>query len=121
MYRVWCKNNNKWEKDVLLSPRDTMYEMTDRGPRVLNPFTHILQFNSHVKDSKGKYIFDGDLLYSPELSRPIEVWYDNNGSWLAGIKEGDNRCDDYLWRTLGQFKDCIIIGNIFEGVIGNDL
>lgn len=121
MYRVWCKNNKEWEKNVLLTHSGNLLEISNNVPRFLNSYSHIIQFKTGMKDSKGKDIFDGDLLSSPDLSMPIEVWYDNNGSWLAGIKEGDNRCDDYLWRTLGQFKDCIIIGNIFEGVIGNDL
>lgn len=121
MYRIWCKNNNNWETNVFVSPTGDMVEIKNNMMLPLSPKNHILQLKSKFKDSNGKYIFEGDLINASTLSMPIEVWYDDGGSWVAGIKEGEDSCDDYLWRTLHQFPDCKVVGNIFEGVIENDM
>lgn len=120
MYRVWCKNKNEWEKNVLLSPNGLLFEYFNNRLVMLSDKTHILQLSTQIVDANNQTIYDGDLLMSKDFKKPIEVWYDN-GNWLAGFKNEEERCDDYLWRTLTQFSDCVIIGNVHEGVKMNDM
>lgn len=120
MYRVWCKNKNEWEQNVLLASNGMLFEYFNNRLITLSDKTHILQLSTQVADINNTVIYDGDLLMSSRLTKPIQVWYEE-GNWLAGFKDINERCEDYLWRTLLQFPDCVIVGNIFEGVTINDM
>lgn len=105
MYRVWCKNKNEWERSHhALLPTGELLDL--RYNRFMSPENHIVQFCSKMKDTTGKYIYEGDIARGEYYN-----------SYIVGVivfKDGGFKIK---WKGNYFFfysDDIEIIGNIFE-------
>lgn len=62
-FRVWCKDFNEWEKDIILLTEDglPMHYDLKNGLRSIQIDSHIVQFSTGTFDKKGVEIFEGDI------------------------------------------------------------
>lgn len=124
-YRVWCRNNNEWEKDEMFLAEDgSLYHVLRNGRlQRCRPDTHTVQFFTGLRDSKrtedfpdGEPIYEGDIMHvwettcTPETTLNITAQVVYEGGQFGFM-------DDY-WLQLAMVtcKDikCEVIGNIYE-------
>lgn len=60
-FKVWCCDKNEWERDVVYLSEDGSQYHTSRLSYV-KPDRHIVVFDTTVRDSNNKPIYDGDIL-----------------------------------------------------------
>lgn len=121
-FRVWCKNNNEWEKDIcLMDQNGVVFHRTNHACKLVDQETHIAQFFIGLNDIKGKKIYEGDI-----------VRYTGRGLDFIGIIIFHPGTASYCVRSINKaagharmtFSNiCIeILGNIFENpkLLGGD-
>lgn len=118
-FRVWCENNQEWEKDTILISNKNMYEIrNDKFTKYTNidPKNHIINFCTGLKDKNGKLIYEKDILLSPDNDEPymVIVEWDNEKGYIVKAwngKEFEYALSDDTLESLKYFQ---IIGNEFE-------
>lgn len=106
-FKVWCVNNNEWEKDsCFLGPNGDVYHLLRDGTMMAcKPDTHIVVFWTGLKDRNGKEIYEGDILRNGYgLVCPITVDGTHGYRFMFG--------KDQLTAYDGQSGE--VIGNIYE-------
>lgn len=126
-YRLWCKNNNEWEKDnAWIGLNGCLMTLRHGCPYPLSADTHILQRSSGKKDIFGQEIFEGDIIESHVpggqiLAQNMIVQYGTYNVWCPVDKEYMENVGFYVSALglkdmpLGPTEDYAkVIGNIFE-------
>lgn len=119
-FRVWCKDKSEWEKDrVYLTGGGTQLHDLRGIPQIVRQDSHIIQLFTGVLDSKGREVYDGDVIScvggydwgegvdgceNPGVVR----WDDDNLRWVVICTE----CRDSV--DLSEFDLHEVIGNIYE-------
>lgn len=128
-FRVWCKNNNEWEKDICFLGQDGILFHMNRGSQTiaLRRDSHDVEFYIGREDKNGRKIFVGDIidLHSTVNGvRYFEVVYDQDRLGF-GIRyytdRMNHRSKKYEYSVEDFFSDYEhgeveyeVIGNIHE-------
>lgn len=103
-YKVWCKNNNGWEKDdCLLNQYGDLFQFLTNGRLVpLREDTHTIIIDSGVKDLNDKEAYNGHILKDPECRKRSEREKKSYGV----IKKKNNSNNLYLeWNFIKLFEE----------------
>lgn len=125
-YRVWCRNNNEWEKDEMFLAEDgSLYHVLRNGRlQRCRPDTHTVQFFTGLRDSKrtedfpdGEPIYEGDVVLDIHSNKrrivlavpggfSVHTFDDLDPRFYEGISDMQNSS----WIS----GSCVVIGNRFE-------
>lgn len=106
-FRVWDSFEKEYEySDLLACTSIDIMTITPSEGLTIEQYTGL-------KDSNGKEIFEGDIVYDNGVMLEFEVRYHKGGFWCF------NKEEDRMG-LLGLFKASKVIGNIHEGVKAND-
>lgn len=114
-FKVWCVNNNEWEKhDTVITNNGKLFQIDDRNGRLipLSEETHIIVYPTEVKDINKKECHLGDILKSERTGRLYIINY-KNGAFIISYKNSNIELL-YDYATNGELEVFKIVGNIFE-------
>lgn len=74
-FRVWCKNENRWEQHkVFIDSDGHLWQIMPSDKLVpLKSETHIVQFFTGSHDKNGNEVWGGDIIEWTEKSYPMDV------------------------------------------------
>ena len=112
-FRVWCLNNNEWEKDeILINSSGLLFHRNIHGTLILlKSETHIVQHFTGVYDRFKKEIYEGDILKSHQGYLYVVVFY-SCGFFIKPILEDFEGYDLDLVHSQSALG--AVVGNIFE-------
>lgn len=126
-YRLWCKNNNEWEKNnSWIGINGCLMTLRHGCPYPLSSDTHILQRSTGKTDISGREVFEGDIIEShlPDgriLDMNMVVRYGTYQEYCPVDEEYMDNVGFYVYAQgypdmpLGPLEDYAkVIGNIFE-------
>jgi uncharacterized phage protein (TIGR01671 family) len=118
-YRVWCEDNNEWEKHtILLDSYGLIWHLQNGQVLLIRPENHIVCFFTGLKDKNGKEIYEGDIL-------DFGIW-DNSERAERGIVEYNSKLCAYIINYYSIYggegygmiyeesEPIEVIGNIYE-------
>ncbi len=113
-FRVWCNDNNEWEKDLCFVAQDgvLVHQMSNGYYVPLNKDSHIVEFFTGLKDKNGKEIYEGDKVIMTDVygGTMLCIVCFNDGCFDI---ESHNGFRDYLkCHTINHAIE--IVGNIHE-------
>ncbi len=110
-YKVWCKNNNEWEKGKMMFFCDGSLAQLKNGLIIpCKQETHIIVFYTGLKDKNGKEIFEGSI---DSKRRVVEYLTNMSGYYLMKNGEGVHLSHSQFVKD-GCLKHIEVIGNIYE-------
>jgi uncharacterized phage protein (TIGR01671 family) len=115
-YRVWCKDNNEWEKHpVLLDTNGIIWHYQHVQIIPLKPENHIVCFFTELKDKNDKEIYEGDIVKATFIGNFIApIIFDEGCFKFNTVSNGEH---PYIllkdWCNQ-KHKLCEVIGNIYE-------
>lgn len=125
-FRVWCENNQEWEKDTILISNKNMYEIrNDKFTKYtdIDPKNHIINFCTGLRDKNGKLIYEGDILRvtgSRDMSGYGVVEYLQAGcqffvnGYLYNPSPYHRQRKGEFYQPLQEWLCTEVIGNIYE-------
>ena len=126
-YRLWCKDNNEWEKDnCWIGLNGCLMTLRNGCPYPLRSDTHILQRSTEKCDISGQEVYEGDIIEShmPNgqiLDLNMVVRYGTYQVYCPVDKEYVDSVGFYISASgypdmpLGTLEDYAkVIGNIFK-------
>lgn len=126
-YRLWCKNNNEWEKNnSWIGMNGCLMTLRHGCPYPLRSDTHILQRSTGKTDISGREVFEGDIIEShlPDgriLDINMVVRYGTYQDYCPVDEEYMDNVGFYVCAQgypdmpLGPLENYAkVIGNIFE-------
>lgn len=109
-FKVWCKDNNEWEKDLcVLTPNGTL--LTEFKGRFipLRKENHILVFWIGQYDIKGNELYKDDLvLYKNKTWQIVFI----DGAFL--LKDLYSKCTEYLKHEYINWNKTEKVCSIYE-------
>lgn len=122
-YRVWCRNNNEWEKDEMFLAEDgSLYHVLRNGRlQRCRPDTHTVQFFTGLRDSKrtedfpeGQEIHKGDICLNKYGKYLLVDWDNYNARWIL-CRDIDTWYSELDTFNIQQWE-LEVVGNIFESM-----
>ena len=125
-YKVWCKNNNEWEKDKMMFFCDGSLAQLKNGLIIpCKQETHIIVFYTGLLDKNSKEIYEGDILKRyvdyDEDDKHEEIGYVGYRDCCYVLEERRNVKEKDIEKTVQYiewssefFENCEVIGNIYS-------
>lgn len=107
-FRVWCLENNEWEKGVWLDSNGALFLRTPVGFMRLKSETHIIERCTGKLDKKGSLVFSGDIVTNG-IFKAVIAEYDSGG-W--GLRDIDKTVVGHIDERFICHLE--IIGNVHE-------
>jgi len=110
-FRIWCKNNNEWEKDdIAIKPNGFILHLgTPKSmPCMVRSDTHIIQFFTGLPDKNEREIYEDDLCKDEKETVYQVVWVEDHAEWgLKIIKTKWVSCQGLTFPLWQYTKDGI--------------
>ena len=113
-FRVWCENNQEWEKDTILISNKNMYEIrNDKFTKYtdIDPKNHIINFCTGLKDKNGKLIYEDDIVDTRQGRMVVK--FDEYRAMFCMIDPAQNHTETPLYNA-DYANRLEVIGNIYE-------
>ena len=113
-FRVWCENNQEWEKDTILISNKNMYEIrNDKFTKYtdIDPKNHIINFCTGLKDKNGKLIYEDDIVDTQQWRMVIK--FDEYRAMFCMINPIKKHSKTPLYNA-DYANRLEVIGNIYE-------
>ena len=113
-FRVWCENNQEWEKDTILISNKNMYEIrNDKFTKYtdIDPKNHIINFCTGLKDKNGKLIYEDDIVDTRQGRMVIK--FDEYRAMFCMISPIKEHSETPLYNA-DYANRLEVIGNIYE-------
>lgn len=103
-FRVWCENNQEWDKDTILISNKDMYEIrNDKFTKYTNidPKNHIINFCTGLRDKNGlNRLFEYDIIDGEGIK--IGNYYENKDLLKTTTNYLIKRMGTKEWRNSEQ-------------------
>lgn len=118
-FRVWCKDNEDWEKDLCyLSPIGLLYHSQGAMWIPLQLKNHIVEFYTGLDDKNAEKIFKGDICEDDKGTIVEIVWIEDKFQFGAKVLKGGALSKGLIF-PLWQWNNCKENGYRILEVIGN--